>query len=64
MVNRAKDDLDSSQKQSESANNSQGKNTTNTALANTGKPIAVWQSPEFEEFDLCMEVTAYVQQWK
>lgn len=64
MVNRAKDYLDSSKKQSESANNSQGKNTTDTALSNTGKPIAVWQSPEFEEFDLCMEVTAYVQQWK
>ena len=30
----------------------------------TGKPIAVWESPEFEEFDLCMEVTAYVHQWK
>lgn len=22
-----------------------------------------WDSPDFEEFDLCMEVTAYVQQW-
>lgn len=64
MVNRAKDYLDSSKKQSESANNSKGKNTTDSALANTGKPLSVWQSPEFEEFDLCMEVTAYVQQWK
>ena len=30
----------------------------------TGKPTSVWESPEFEEFDLCMEVTAYVHQWK
>lgn len=32
--------------------------------SSTSKPTAVWQSPEFEEFDLCMEVTAYVHQWK
>ena len=63
MTKRTTDYSDSSQKQSQSANNSKGRNTTDTALANTGKPLAVWQSPEFEEFDLCMEVTAYVQQW-
>ena len=32
--------------------------------SSTGKPTSVWESPEFEEFDLCMEVTAYVHQWK
>ena len=63
MTDRAKNFLGSSRKQSDTANNSRVKNTTDAALANTGKPIAVWQSPEFEEFDLCMEVTAYVQQW-
>ena len=63
MTKRTTDYSDSSQKQSQSANNSKGRNTTDTALANTGKPLAVWQSPEFEEFDLCMEVTAYVLQW-
>lgn len=26
------------------------------------KPAAVWESPSFEEFGLCMEVTAYVHQ--
>ena len=34
------------------------------SLSLTGKPTAVWESPEFEEFDLCMEVTAYVYHWK
>ena len=63
MADRAKNFLGSSKKQGDTANNSRDKNTTDTALANTGKPIAVWQSPEFEEFDLCMEVTAYVQHW-
>ena len=63
MANRAKDYWNSRKKQNDTANNNRGKNTTDTALVNTGKPIAVWQSPEFEEFDLCMEVTAYVQQW-
>ena len=64
MTDRVKDFSSSSKKQSDTANNSRGKNTTDTALANTGKPIAVWESPEFEEFDLCMEVTAYVHQWQ
>ena len=63
MTDRAKDFLGSSKKQSNTANNKRARNTTDAALANTVKPIAVWQSPEFEEFDLCMEVTAYVQQW-
>jgi len=26
------------------------------------KPAAVWETPSFEEFGLCMEVTAYVHQ--
>ena len=64
MVNRAKDYLGSSKKENDHANNNRNKNTTDAALSNTGKPLAVWESPEFEEFDLCMEVTAYVHQWK
>ena len=63
MTNRAKDYLDSSKKENNTVNNNGNKNATDTALANAGKPLSVWQSPEFEEFDLCMEVTAYVQQW-
>ncbi len=62
MVDRAKDCLGSSKKEKDPANSN--KNTTDTALSTTGKPIAVWESPEFEEFDLCMEVTAYVHQWQ
>lgn len=64
MTYRANDYLGSSQKQIDTANNNRDKNTTDAVLSNTGKPIAVWESPEFEEFDLCMEVTAYVHQWK
>ncbi len=63
MTDRAKNFLGSSKQESDTANNNRNKNTTDAALADTGKPIAVWQPPEFEEFDLCMEVTAYVQQW-
>ena len=64
MTNKAKDYSRFNQKETDAANNSKGKNTTDAALANTGKPLTVWESPEFEEFDLCMEVTAYVHQWK
>jgi coenzyme PQQ precursor peptide PqqA len=63
MVDKAKDYLSFSKKEIDTADNNRGENTTYTALSNTGKPLAVWESPEFEEFDLCMEVTAYVQQW-
>ena len=63
MVDRA-NYLYSSKKETDTANNNRDKNATDTALSNTGKPLAVWESPEFEEFDLCMEVTAYVHQWQ
>jgi coenzyme PQQ precursor peptide PqqA len=29
-----------------------------------GKPVLDWEKPDFEEFDLCMEVTAYVYHWQ
>lgn len=64
MTHKAKDYLGYSKKEIDSTNNNRGKNTTDAALSNTGKPTAVWQSPEFEEFGLCMEVTAYIHQWK
>lgn len=64
MVNRAKDYSSSSKQENDTVNSNRGKNTTDSALSTTGKPIAVWESPEFEEFDLCMEVTAYVHQWQ
>lgn len=63
MAHRAKDYLSSSKK-NDTDNSNKGKNTTDSALSTTGKPTSVWESPEFEEFDLCMEVTAYVHQWK
>ena len=61
-MERAKDYSSSSKKESDTAKNNKVKNTTD-AISSTGKPTAVWQSPEFEEFDLCMEVTAYIQHW-
>ncbi len=45
-------------------NTDSGKGSKNSSPSSTGKPTAVWESPEFEEFDLCMEVTAYVHQWE
>ena len=64
MVDRAKDYLGSSKQENDTTNSNRGKNTTDSILSTTGKPTSVWESPEFEEFDLCMEVTAYVHQWK
>ena len=61
---RAKDYSSSDKKKNDSVNNSRAKNTTDSVLSTTGKPTSVWESPEFEEFNLCMEVTAYVHQWK
>ena len=62
-MTKAKNYLGSSKKENNTANNNRDKNTTDSA-STTGKPLSVWESPEFEEFDLCMEVTAYVHQWK
>lgn len=62
-MTKAKNYLGSSKKENNTSNNNRDKNTTDSA-STTGKPLSVWESPEFEEFDLCMEVTAYVHQWK
>ena len=61
MAHQAKDYLGSNQQENDTANSNRDKNTTDST---TGKPTSIWQSPEFAEFDLCMEVTAYVHQWK
>lgn len=62
MFQQANDYLVSAKQDNSSVNNDKERNSNNSSLS-TIKPKAVWQSPEFEEFDLCMEVTAYVQQW-
>lgn len=37
----------------------------NRALRQPGaKPITSWEEPDFDEFDLCMEVTAYINHWQ
>ncbi len=36
----------------------------NSMPVSESRLINTWESPAFEEFDLCMEVTAYVQQWE
>lgn len=28
------------------------------------KPTTNWEEPDFDEFDLCMEVTAYINHWQ
>lgn len=30
----------------------------------TGKPATDWEQPDFEELDLCMEVTTYIYNWQ
>lgn len=30
----------------------------------TTKPTMNWEQPDFEELDLCMEVTTYVYHWQ
>jgi len=37
------------------------KGNSNSHNSGEFKPAAVWESPSFEEFGLCMEVTAYIQ---
>lgn len=35
-----------------------------SAYAPTVKQGTDWEQPDFEEFDLCMEVTAYINHWQ
>lgn len=30
----------------------------------TGKPAMDWEQPDYDELDLCMEVTTYIQNWQ
>ncbi len=30
----------------------------------TGKPSLDWEQPDYDELDLCMEVTTYIQNWQ
>lgn len=30
----------------------------------TGKPALDWEQPDYDELDLCMEVTTYIQNWQ
>jgi hypothetical protein len=64
MINQT-NNYSSSEKQDSSAKNiNRSKNNTDSSLLLTAKPTELWRSPELEEFDLCMEVTAYVHQWE
>ena len=29
-----------------------------------GKPLTDWEQPDYDELDLCMEVTTYIHQWQ
>ncbi|GEM_PF-3967360 len=53
----------SANKDINAANINTKKGNTNSDNSPGFKPAAVWESPSFEEFGLCMEVTAYVHQW-
>ena len=41
-----------------------GMGSRQSISASVDGPVDRWESPAFEEFDLCMEVTAYVHQWE
>jgi len=30
----------------------------------TGKPAMDWEQPDYDELDLCMEITTYIQNWQ
>ena len=62
MIERVNDYFICAKQDDEAASDRNSQESNNSASSGV-KPTQVWQSPEFEEFDLCMEVTAYVQQW-
>lgn len=38
--------------------------SSSDTYAPTVKQPTDWEQPDFEEFDLCMEVTAYINHWQ
>jgi coenzyme PQQ precursor peptide PqqA len=51
----------------------EGSNNSKTSQANPGessacppigKPLTDWEQPDFDELDLCMEVTTYIHHWQ
>jgi hypothetical protein len=63
MINQTNDYSISEQQSVNTQNTGRSKSNPNSTLPETGK-LTVWRSPELAEFDLCMEVTAYVHQWE
>ena len=41
-----------------------GTQSGDSAPTAADRPTNRWVSPAFEEFDLCVEITAYVYQWE
>jgi hypothetical protein len=62
MINQTNDYSISEKKDMNATNTHEDKKITDSSLSSTAK--VVWRSPELSEFDLCMEVTAYVHQWE
>ena len=63
MIQHTNDDSINAKQDAVVTNPNSQNDSHNSSTLPTGKPTTVWQSPEFEEFDLCMEVTAYVHHW-
>ncbi len=49
------------QSSSLSAHSTPGKDSFDLPI---GKPAMDWVQPDYDELDLCMEVTTYIQNWQ
>ena len=63
MTHQVRNDSMFAKQDAGASNFHHGTQGTPSFLPLARKPSA-WDSPAFEEFDLCMEVTAYVHQWE
>lgn len=53
-----------SEDQSSSSKSNHGAPGSNSFHSPIRKPAMDWEQPDFEELDLCMEVTTYIYHWQ
>lgn len=58
---RQKDDYSTPEEQS---SRSESTHVPGGLHSSTRKPAMDWEQPDFEELDLCMEVTTYIYHWQ
>lgn len=52
------------EEQNSSSRSSHGTASTTSFHSPVKKPATAWEQPDFEELDLCMEVTTYIYNWQ